>query len=142
MDQVHVGGLGGTYGGNPVACAAALASIETMRDLDLAAAARRIEAVARPRLAALADSHAGIAEVRGRGAMLALEFVRPGTLAPDPATTSAVAKACHAAGLLLLTCGTYGNVIRLLPPLVIGEADLDRGLRILADAVTGTPGVR
>jgi 4-aminobutyrate aminotransferase/(S)-3-amino-2-methylpropionate transaminase len=140
MDQVHVGGLGGTYGGNPIACAAALASIETMRELDLAAAARRIEELARPRLAALLapgpGAGTGVAEVRGRGAMLALEFTRPGTLTPDPVATAAVARACHAAGLLLLTCGTYGNVIRLLPPLVISEADLDRGLQILAGAVT------
>src|SRR5690349_6208310 len=74
MDAVHPGGLGGTYGGNPIACAAALASIETMRELDLAAAARHIEAVTRPRLEALAAKHPQIGEIRGRGAMLALEL--------------------------------------------------------------------
>ncbi|GAB2576942.1 aspartate aminotransferase family protein [Paractinoplanes abujensis] len=139
MDAVHPGGLGGTYGGNPIACAAALASIETMRELDLAAAARRIETIARPRLEALAAKHPAIAEVRGRGAMLALEVVIPGEdgpagPAPDAAATAAVAKAAHELGLLLLTCGTYGNVIRLLPPLIISDEELDRGLTLLDQA--------
>ena len=139
MDAVHPGGLGGTYGGNPIACAAALASIETMRELDLAAAARHIEAVARPRLEALAAKHPQIGEVRGRGAMLALEMVVPGESgpngpAPDANTTGLVAKAAHESGLLLLTCGTYGNVIRLLPPLVITDDELDRGLSLLEQA--------
>jgi 4-aminobutyrate aminotransferase/(S)-3-amino-2-methylpropionate transaminase len=139
MDAVHPGGLGGTYGGNPIACAAALATIETMRELDLAAAARHIEAVARPRLEALAAKHPVIGEVRGRGAMLAVELVVPGETGawgpvPDAAATAAVAKAAHELGLLLLTCGTYGNVIRLLPPLIIADEELDRGLTLLDQA--------
>ncbi|MFF4876443.1 4-aminobutyrate--2-oxoglutarate transaminase [Micromonospora sp. NPDC000668] len=136
MDAVHVGGLGGTYGGNPIACAAALATIETMHELDLAGAARRIEAVLTPRLRAIAERDPRIAEVRGRGAMLAVELVQPGTLIPDPASTAAVSAACHAAGLLTLTCGTYGNVLRFLPPLVISDAHLTRGADIL-DAAFG-----
>ena len=141
MDAVHVGGLGGTYGGNPIACAAALATIETMRELDLGAAARRIESVALPRLRTLASNDPSIGEVRGRGAMLAVEFVDPGQPAgptgprPDPARTQRVAAACHAAGLLVLTCGTYGNVLRLLPPLVIDDDILHRGLDILTAAL-------
>lgn len=138
MDAVHVGGLGGTYGGNPLACAAALASIQTMRDLDLAAAARRIGAVLTDRLSTLADKYPQIAEVRGRGAMIAIELVKPGTLDPDPVLTGAVNKACHAAGLLTLTCGTWGNVFRFLPPLVISDDDLDRGLTILDQAFATT----
>jgi 4-aminobutyrate aminotransferase/(S)-3-amino-2-methylpropionate transaminase len=139
MDAVHPGGLGGTYGGNPVACAAALASIETMRELDLAASARHIEAVARPRLEAVAAKHPLVGEVRGRGAMLALELVKPGETGPtgpvpDAVATAAVAKAAHESGLLLLTCGTYSNVIRLLPPLVISDDELDRGLSLLEQA--------
>ncbi|MEU2987332.1 4-aminobutyrate--2-oxoglutarate transaminase [Micromonospora aurantiaca] len=134
MDAVHVGGLGGTYGGNPIACAAALASIETMRELDLAAAARRIGAVMGERLRAIAAGDPRVAEVRGRGAMLAMEIVVPGTLTPDPAATAAISAACHAAGLLTLTCGTYGNVLRFLPPLVISDDELGRGLDILAAA--------
>ena len=129
MDAVHVGGLGGTYGGNPVACAAALAAIETMRELDLAAAARRIEARLKPALLEISDKSVG--EVRGRGAMLAVEIVQPGTVEPDPVRTAAISKACHEAGLLTLTCGTYGNVLRFLPPLVISDEDLDRGIEIL-----------
>ena len=134
MDAVHPGGLGGTYGGNPIACAAALAGIETMRELDLAAAARHIEAVTRPRLEALAAKHPQIGEIRGRGAMLAMELVVPGGVEPDAITTGNVARAAHEAGLLLLTCGTYGNVIRLLPPLVITDDELDRGLTLLEQA--------
>jgi 4-aminobutyrate aminotransferase/(S)-3-amino-2-methylpropionate transaminase len=134
MDAVHPGGLGGTYGGNPIACAAALASIETMRELDLASAARHVESVARPRLEALAAKHPAIGEIRGRGAMLAVELVVPGSIEPDAAATAAVAKAAHESGLLLLTCGTYGNVIRLLPPLVISDDELDRGLTLLDQA--------
>ncbi|MBQ1070609.1 4-aminobutyrate--2-oxoglutarate transaminase [Micromonospora sp. D75] len=134
MDAVHVGGLGGTYGGNPIACAAALASIETMRELDLAAAAHRIGAVMGERLRAIAAGDPRVAEVRGRGAMLAVEIVVPGTSTPDPAATAAISAACHAAGLLTLTCGTYGNVLRFLPPLVISDDELGRGLDILAAA--------
>jgi 4-aminobutyrate aminotransferase/(S)-3-amino-2-methylpropionate transaminase len=134
MDAVHVGGLGGTYGGNPVACAAALAAIETMRELDLAGAARTIGAIMLPALRDLADRHPVIGEVRGRGAMIALEIVKPGTTEPDAATAAAVSKACHEAGLLTLTCGTYGNILRFLPPLVMPEDTLRTGLAILADA--------
>ncbi|SCG42706.1 4-aminobutyrate aminotransferase apoenzyme [Micromonospora halophytica] len=136
MDAVHVGGLGGTYGGNPLACAAALASIETMHELDLPAAARRIGQVMGDRLRVIAARDPRIAEVRGRGAMLAVELVQPGTLIPDPAAAAAISAACHAAGLLTLTCGTHGNVLRFLPPLVISDEHLTRGLDIL-DAAFG-----
>jgi 4-aminobutyrate aminotransferase/(S)-3-amino-2-methylpropionate transaminase len=143
MDAVHAGGLGGTYGGNPVACAAALAAIETMRELDLNAAARRIETGLRAGLTAIAGRHEAVAEVRGRGAMIAVEIVVPGSTGPtgptpDPARTAAVARACHEAGLLVLTCGTYGNVLRFLPPLVISDDELGRGLDILGAAFDAT----
>jgi 4-aminobutyrate aminotransferase/(S)-3-amino-2-methylpropionate transaminase len=131
MDAVHPGGLGGTFGGNPVACAAALGAIETMTKEDLPAAARRVGAIMLPRLHKLAQEHPIIGDVRGRGAMIAIELVRPGTLEPDAAAASMVAKACHAAGLVVLTCGTYSNVLRFLPPLVIGEELLNEGLDIL-----------
>jgi 4-aminobutyrate aminotransferase/(S)-3-amino-2-methylpropionate transaminase len=134
MDSVHVGGLGGTYGGNPVACAAALGAIRAMAEQDLPARARRIGEIMLPTLRKLADTYPVIADVRGRGAMLAVELTRPGTLQPDPASTSKVARACHAAGLVVLTCGTFGNVLRFLPPLVIGEHLLEEGLSILEDA--------
>ncbi|MDT4924681.1 MAG: 4-aminobutyrate aminotransferase / (S)-3-amino-2-methylpropionate transaminase / 5-aminovalerate [Pseudonocardiales bacterium] len=134
MDSIHGGGLGGTYGGNPVACAAALGAIETMVADDLCGAARRIEAVMRPRLAVLAEKYDAVGDVRGRGAMLAVELVEPGTMEPNPALTAALAAACHRAGLIALTAGTFGNVLRFLPPLVIGDELLHEGLDIL-DAV-------
>ncbi len=134
MDAVHGGGLGGTYGGNPVACAAALASIETMAADDLCGAARRIEGIMRPRLAALAEKYPAIGDLRGRGAMLAVELVEPGSKTPNPELTAKVAKACHAEGLITLTAGTFGNVLRFLPPLVIGGDLLDEGLGILEAA--------
>jgi 4-aminobutyrate aminotransferase / (S)-3-amino-2-methylpropionate transaminase / 5-aminovalerate transaminase len=130
MDAVHVGGLGGTYGGNPVACAAALAAIETMAADDLLGAARRIESIMKPRLSGLADKYEAVGDVRGRGAMLAIELVGPGK-APDAVLTAAVSSACHREGLVTLTAGTYGNVLRFLPPLVISEALLNEGLDIL-----------
>ncbi|MGW5524820.1 4-aminobutyrate--2-oxoglutarate transaminase [Gordonia sp. NPDC003950] len=143
MDAVHPSGLGGTYGGNPVACAAGIAAIDQMQALDLAGRARRIEEIVRETLSSLADELAAqgkpvIGEVRGRGAMIAIELVTPD--APrasnhNPALTKAVAAACHAAGVVILTCGTFGNVIRLLPPLVIGEDLLREGLSVLCEAI-------
>ena len=134
MDAVPPGGLGGTFGGNPVACAAAIATIAAMRDDDLARAARRIEDVAREELVATV-ALPGVAELRGRGAMLALELVDHETSRPDRARATAVAARCHAAGVIVLTCGSDGNVVRLLPPLVIAEDLLRDGLRVLAGAV-------
>jgi 4-aminobutyrate aminotransferase/(S)-3-amino-2-methylpropionate transaminase len=134
MDAPHVGGLGGTYGGNPVACAAALGAIETMEREDLCGRARHIGEVMTTRLRELAAAHDVVGDVRGRGAMVAVELTRPGTLEPDAATTAAVAKACHADGLVVLTCGTYGNVLRFLPPLVMPEHLLDEGLGVLEKA--------
>jgi 4-aminobutyrate aminotransferase/(S)-3-amino-2-methylpropionate transaminase len=131
MDSVHGGGLGGTYGGNPVACAAALGSIETMRAENLVSRAKAIEAVMRPRLEALAEKYDVIGDVRGRGAMLAVELVQPGSTRPDAALTSAISAGCHSEGLITLTAGTYGNVLRFLPPLVIGEPLLHEGLDLL-----------
>ncbi|MST35215.1 4-aminobutyrate--2-oxoglutarate transaminase [Acidimicrobiaceae bacterium USS-CC1] len=134
MASVHAGGLGGTYGGNPVACAAALAGIATMREGNLGAAANRIGETIAGRLDPLVAELPGIAERRGRGAMQALEFVKPGTLEPDSAAAGRIAAACHAQGVVVLTCGSWGNVIRLLPPLTISDALLDEGLGVLIDA--------
>ncbi len=134
MDAPHVGGLGGTYGGNPVACAAALGSIETMESLDLCGRARHLGEVMTGRLREIAGSHDVIADVRGRGAMIAVELTRPGTLEPDAATAATVAKACHADGVVVLTCGTYGNVLRLLPPLVMPDHLLEEALGVLEKA--------
>lgn len=140
MDVVHGGGLGGTFGGNPVACAAALATIDVYEREDLPAAARAIEAQVTARLREVATRVPAIAEVRGRGAMLAIELVRPGTLEPDKAAAAAVAAVCLAQGVLVLTCGSWGNVIRLLPPLVIEPTLLDDALDVLTAALEGLAG--
>jgi len=138
MDSVHVGGLGGTYGGNPVACAAALGAIEEMRDAQLDVRAREIGARMAGRLGELAAVHDVIADVRGRGAMMAIELCRPGTTEPDAARTAAVASYCHRNGVVVLTCGTWGNVFRFLPPLSIGDALLDEAFDVVADAFAAT----
>jgi 4-aminobutyrate aminotransferase/(S)-3-amino-2-methylpropionate transaminase len=134
MDRVHVGGLGGTYGGNPLACEAALGVLETLAEQDLVAKARRIGEIMLPRLHALRERFDVIGDVRGRGAMIAIELVVPGSKEPNPAAVQEIAQRCHAEGLLVLTAGTYGNVLRFLPPLVIGEPLLEEGLGILEKA--------
>jgi 4-aminobutyrate aminotransferase/(S)-3-amino-2-methylpropionate transaminase len=135
MDAVHVGGLGGTYGGNPVACAASLGAIETMREQNLADAALQIEQIVLPRLQRLADKYPEIGDVRGRGAMIAMEMVEPGTKTPAPTVGAAVSAACHSRGVLTLTCGTFGNVVRFLPPLVIPEQLLVEAMDVLEEAM-------
>ena len=132
MDSVHVGGLGGTYGGNPVACAAALGSIEAMKTHDLAARARTFEALMRRRLEALAADFPVIADIRGRGAMLAIELCEPGTIRPDAATAAAVNAYCHRNGVVTLTCGTWGNVFRFLPSLAMPEELLHEAFDVVA----------
>ncbi len=134
MDAAHVGGLGGTYGGNPIACAAALGAIQTIEEQNLVGAAQRIGEVMLAALSEMAARYAFIGDVRGRGAMMAVELVEPGTLKPAAELTTAVAKACHAEGVLVLTAGTYGNVLRFLPPLVMPEHLLTDALSVLDKA--------
>src|SRR5690606_41016135 len=98
----------------------------------LVARAEELGGRLKSRLLALQERAPRIGDVRGRGAMVAIELVKPGTLEPDAELTKAVAAHAHRNGVIMLTCGTYGNVIRLLPPLVIDEALLDVGLDILA----------
>ncbi|GAB6901469.1 4-aminobutyrate--2-oxoglutarate transaminase [Kineosporia succinea] len=133
MDAVHTGGLGGTYGGNPLACAAALAVIETIEEDGLLERAREIETLVLGWLRALDDARIG--DIRGRGAMLAAEFVDPATGEPDAALAKAVAGYAHSRGVITLTCGTWGNVIRFLPPLSISDELLSEGLDIIAAAL-------
>ncbi|MEV7123396.1 4-aminobutyrate--2-oxoglutarate transaminase [Kitasatospora griseola] len=137
MDAAQTGGLGGTYGGNPVACAAALGAIETMKEQDLNGKAQRIGEIMLGRLQAMQEKFEIIGEVRGRGAMIAVELVKPGGKEPNAEATAAIAKACHAEGLVVLTAGTYGNVLRFLPPLVMPEHLLVEGLDILESAFAG-----
>ncbi len=135
MNAVHEGGLGGTYGGNPVAAAAALATIKVMRDRDLAGRARELGAAMLAHLNSLAQDVAIIGDVRGRGAMIAFELVEPGTKKPNAAAAKSIVSYCNSQGVIALACGTYGNVIRLLPPLVISDEQLADGLSVLAAAV-------
>jgi 4-aminobutyrate aminotransferase/(S)-3-amino-2-methylpropionate transaminase len=141
MDAVHVSGLGGTFGGNPVACAAALGAIATIEADDLVGRARRIGELALPRLHALAERHPQIGDVRGRGAMLAVELVAgDGDRTPNPTLLADVVRRCAAEGVVVLTAGTYGNVLRLLPPLVIGEDLLLDALDVLDGAFAAALG--
>jgi 4-aminobutyrate aminotransferase/(S)-3-amino-2-methylpropionate transaminase len=132
MDAPHVSGLGGTYGGNPVACAAALATIETIELDGLVARAKQIEAVMKDKLGRLQADDDRIGDVRGRGAMIAVELVKSGTSEPDPDLTKTLAAKAHAQGVLVLTCGTFGNILRFLPPLTITDELLLEGLGVLA----------
>jgi len=131
MDSPQAGGLGGTYGGNPLACAAALAALATLREDGLLQRAQEIGATMLHRLTALAERDNRVGDVRGRGAMFAVELVEPGTHVPDPALAKAVAAAAHAQGVIVLTCGTWGNVLRFLPPLAIPDHLLDEALDVL-----------
>jgi 4-aminobutyrate aminotransferase len=130
MDAVHVGGLGGTFGGNPVACAAALAVLDELAAPAFRERAERLGSFLRTRLEEIASRQPTVGEVRGLGPMLALELREP---TPDAAkaTTAAVFEQ----GLLLLSCGLYGNVIRLLPPLTASDEELERGLGLLEEAL-------
>lgn len=136
MDAPHVSGLGGTYGGNPIACAAALATIATIESDGLVARAKEIETLMKGRLDALQADDDRIGDVRGRGAMIAVELVKPGTLEPDAELTKALCAGAHAAGVIVLSCGTYGNVLRFLPPLAINDDLLNEGLDILAQLLS------
>ncbi len=135
MDSIHPGGLGGTYGGNPIALAGALGAIETIEKDELVKSAKHIESIMLPRLQNMAKQHHLIGDVRGRGAMIAIEIVKPGTTEPDPEVTTKIVKSCHAEGVLVLTAGTYGNVLRFLPPLVISDELLNEGLDVLEKAI-------
>jgi 4-aminobutyrate aminotransferase/(S)-3-amino-2-methylpropionate transaminase len=133
MDAPHVSGLGGTYGGNPVACAAALATIETIEMDGLLDRAKQIERLMKDTLHRLQADDDRIGDVRGRGAMIAVELVKSGTAEPDPDRTRTLGARAHAQGVLVLSCGTFGNILRFLPPLTISDDLLLEGLAVLAD---------
>ena len=136
MDSVHASGLGGTYGGSPIACAAALGAIATIEEEKLVERSRSMGAIISEALAAMNAKYPIVGEVRGRGSMQALEFVMPGTKEPNTAAMNNIVKYCQQQGVLILTAGTYSNVIRLLPPLVMPEALLREALAILDEAIS------
>jgi 4-aminobutyrate aminotransferase/(S)-3-amino-2-methylpropionate transaminase len=131
MDASHPGGIGGTYGGNPVAAAAAVAVLNQLEAGGVLEQAERIERILVPRLEQLKAKYPVIGDVRGRGAMQAIEFVEPGTMNPNSKAVEAVSKYAHSQGVVILSAGTHGNVIRFLPPLVISDALLNQALDIV-----------
>ena len=135
MDSVHVSGLGGTFGGNPLACAAALGVFETLEAEKLVERANHIGKILGDSLRAMQAKYPVIGEVRGRGAMQAIELVEPGTKTPNSAAMSAIVKYCQSKGVLVLTAGTYSNVVRFLPPIVITDELLKDALSVLDEAL-------
>lgn len=135
MDAPHVSGLGGTYGGNPVACAAALGTIETLEMDGMLDRAKEIERLMKDRLGRMQADDDRIGDVRGRGAMIAIELVKSGTAEPDAELTKALCAGAHAQGVLVLSCGTFGNILRFLPPLAISDELLHEGLDVLGEVL-------
>ncbi|NDG69426.1 MAG: 4-aminobutyrate--2-oxoglutarate transaminase [Actinobacteria bacterium] len=131
MDSIHPSGLGGTFGGSPIACAAALGAIATIEEENLVERANEIGLIMRQHLEAMKKKYPIIGDVRGRGAMQAIELVIPGSKDPNPAALASIIKYCQQNGVLILSAGTYGNVIRLLPPLVMPEHLLMEALEVL-----------
>lgn len=139
MDSVHSGGIGGTYGGNPLSCAAATVAIEQVRDASFQDAAMALGEKLRARLNTLAEANPVIGDVRGLGPMLAIELVTDAeTREPDADRAAAVIAHAFDNGLILMGAGVYSNCIRILVPLVATEADIEQGLNILADAFAAT----
>jgi 4-aminobutyrate aminotransferase/(S)-3-amino-2-methylpropionate transaminase len=134
MDAIHVSGLGGTYGGNPVACAASLGVFETIEEDGLIERAREVGKILGHALCEMASKYPIIAEVRGRGAMMAIELVKPGSLEPNSEAMTKVINYCAKKGVLLLSAGTYSNVIRFLPPIVISDELLLDAMSVLDEA--------
>ncbi len=131
MDSSHPGGIGGTFGGNPVAAAAALAVLRQIEAGGVLEKAIHIESVMSPRLHSMKEKFAVVGEIRGRGAMLAIEFVKPGTREPNSAAVDQVVKYCHQNGVVVLNAGTYGNVIRFLPSLAISDELLNEAMDVV-----------
>jgi 4-aminobutyrate aminotransferase/(S)-3-amino-2-methylpropionate transaminase len=139
MDASQPGGLGGTFGGNPVACAAAIAVFESIERNNLLAEGKRIEAALTSSLEQLKTKYDIIGDIRGRGAMIAIELVQPGTgdttKEPNQAAVTAIAKFAAKNGVLLLTAGTYGNVLRFLPSLAVSDELIVDAMSVIDDAL-------
>ncbi|WP_458316872.1 4-aminobutyrate--2-oxoglutarate transaminase [Mycolicibacterium brisbanense] len=135
MDAAHAGGIGGTYSGNPVACEAALGVFETIESEDLLTRARRIGEILQSELTDIAAGTNVIGDIRGRGAMIAAEFVTDDALTPNRDAVAEIVRYAQDNGVLTLTAGTFGNVLRFLPPLTIPDDLLREGLGVIRDAV-------
>jgi len=136
MDSSHPGGLGGTFGGNPVSSAAVIAVFDEVKKRDLLGEARRVEKTLKPALLELQTKHAVIGDVRGVGAMLAMEFTDPATGKPAPDAAKAVQTYAMEHGVLILTAGTFGNVLRFLPPVVITDEQLLDAVSVMDEALS------
>jgi 4-aminobutyrate aminotransferase/(S)-3-amino-2-methylpropionate transaminase len=135
MDAAHAGGIGGTYSGNPVACEAALGVFETIESEDLLTRARRIGDILQAELADIAAGTNVVGDIRGRGAMIAAEFVTGDALTPNREAVAEIVRYAQDNGVLTLSAGTFGNVLRFLPPLTIPDELLREGLGVIRDAV-------
>lgn len=135
MDASHPGGLGGTFGGNPVAAAAAVAVLKQIEAGGVIERAQQIETLLSARLNELKAKYPVVGDVRGRGAMMAIEFVEPGSSNPNQAAVDKLVKHCHSNGVLILNAGTYYNVIRFLPPLAISDALLNEAIDVLEEGI-------
>jgi 4-aminobutyrate aminotransferase/(S)-3-amino-2-methylpropionate transaminase len=135
MDAAHPGGIGGTFGGNPVSAAAAISVLKQIEAGGVLESAQRIEALLKTRLEAMQQKYSVIGDVRGRGAMMAIEFVEPGTRNPDKDLTDKVIQHCHQNGVLVLNAGVYYSTLRFLPPLVITDELLTDALDVLEEAI-------
>ena len=143
MDCAQPGGLGGTFGGNPVACAAAVAVFESIERNGLLAEATRIGHTLTAGLEKLSNKYDIVGEIRGHGAMIAIEFVEPGTATttkkPNAAIVSHIAQYAAKHGVLLLTAGTYGSVLRFLPSLAVSDDLIAEAMQVIDDAIAAFP---
>ncbi len=135
MDAAHPGGLGGTYGGNPLGIAAANAVLDVIEEEDLCARANELGGRLKQRLEAIRSVTPEISDIRGPGFMVAVEFANPSTHEPDAGFTGRVRTEALKRGLILLTCGVYGNVIRFLAPITIPDAHFAEAMDILEESV-------
>jgi 4-aminobutyrate aminotransferase/(S)-3-amino-2-methylpropionate transaminase len=132
MDAAKPGTLGGTYLGNPVCCAASLATLNYMQEIDINKLGKKVGKIIEQRFYDFKSKYPAIGHVRGLGAMMAMEFVKEGNpWKPDAEIVANIVKGCAEEGLIIISAGTYGNVVRILCPLVIEEEMLHKGLDIL-----------
>jgi len=135
MDSIHTGGLGGTYGGNPVACAAALAAVAVFEEENMVEKSIALGDKLKARFENWIKDFSIIGEIRGLGAMLGLTIVNPETKAPAAETAQKLVAFCADKGLLILVCGMFGNVVRILAPFVITDEQLEKGLSIMEEGL-------
>ncbi|GAG89206.1 unnamed protein product, partial [marine sediment metagenome] len=133
MDSPHYGGLGGTYSGNPVACRAALAVLDIIKEENLLHKAEILGQKLKKQLKIWQRNFEIVGNINGIGSMLAFEIIDPEENKPDKDKAKELISLCYEKGLVILTCGKFGNIVRLLMPLVINDEDLERGFKIIEE---------